>query len=128
MTIASTTRIGITSPHIFRDGNVDMDLVRRYAARAEALGYASLWTQERMTGDPPILDPITFLSYVAGHTTRVRLGVSVLVVPRHNPLHLAKQLASLDQMSGGRLNAGKVKYGRTESSVMGRGGLPCSKT
>ena len=106
MTIASTTRIGITSPHIFRDGNVDMDLVRRYAARAEALGYASLWTQERMTGDPPILDPITFLSYVAGHTTRVRLGVSVLVVPRHNPLHLAKQLASLDQMSGGRLIVG----------------------
>ncbi len=106
MTIASKTRIGIASPHIFADGNVDMDLVRRYAVRAEALGYASLWTQERVTGTQATLDPITFLSYVAGQTTRVRLGVSVFVLPRHNPVHLAKQLASLDQLSGGRLIVG----------------------
>ncbi len=106
MTIASKTRIGIASPHIFADGNVDMDLVRRYAVRAEALGYASLWTQERVTGTQTSLDPITFLSYLAGQTTRVRLGVSVFVLPRHNPVHLAKQLASLDQMSGGRLIVG----------------------
>ncbi len=106
MTIASKTRIGIASPHIFADGNVDMDLVRRYAARAEALGYASLWTQERVTGTQASLDPITFLSYLAGQTRSVRLGVSVFVVPRHNPVHLAKQLASLDQMSGGRLIVG----------------------
>ena len=106
MTIASKTRIGIASPHIFADGNVDMDLVRRYAVRAEALGYASLWTQERVTGTQASLDPITFLSYLAGQTSSVRLGVSVLVVPRHNPVHLAKQLASLDQLSGGRLIVG----------------------
>ena len=106
MAIASTTRIGIASPHIFEDGNVDMDLVRRYVARAEALGYASLWTQERVTGPQATLDTITFLSYVAGQTTRLRLGISVLVLPRHNPVHLAKQLASLDQMSGGRLIVG----------------------
>lgn len=106
MTIASKTRIGIASPHIFADGNVDMDLVRRYAVRAEALGYASLWTQERVTGTQTSLDPITFLSYLAGQTTRVRLGVSVFVLPRHNPVHLAKQLASLDQISGGRLIVG----------------------
>ena len=106
MTIASKTRIGIASPHIFADGNVDMDLVRRYAVRAEALGYASLWTQERVTGTQTSLDPITFLSYLAGQTTRVRLGVSVFVLPRHNPVHLAKQLASLDQLSGGRLIVG----------------------
>ena len=106
MTIASKTRIGIASPHIFADGRVDMDLVRRYAVRAEALGYASLWTQERVTGTQTTLDPITFLSYVAGQTRSVRLGVSVFVLPRHNPVHLAKQLASLDQISGGRLIVG----------------------
>lgn len=106
MTIASKTRIGIASPHIFADGNVDMALVRRYAVRAEALGYASLWTQERVTGTQTSLDPITFLSYLAGQTTRVRLGVSVFVLPRHNPVHLAKHLASLDQLSGGRLIVG----------------------
>jgi probable F420-dependent oxidoreductase len=106
MSIASRTRIGISSPHIFPDGTVDMALVRRYAARAEELGYASLWTQERVTGTPVVLDPIPFLSYLAGQTSRVRIGVSVLVLARHNVVHLAKHLASLDQMSGGRLIVG----------------------
>ena len=49
---------------------------------------------------------MTFLSYVAALTTRLRLGVSVLVLPRHNPIHLAKELAAIDQMSGGRLIVG----------------------
>jgi probable F420-dependent oxidoreductase len=106
MSIASRTRIGISSPHIFPDGTVDMALVRRYAARAEELGYSSLWTQERVTGTPVVLDPIPFLSYLAGQTTRARIGVSVLVLARHNVVHLAKHLASLDQMSGGRLIVG----------------------
>ncbi len=126
MTIASKTRIGIASPHIFADGNVDMDLVRRYAARAEALGYASLWTQERVTGPQSALDPITFLSYVAGQTARVRLGVSVLVVPRHNPVHLAKQLASLDRMSGGRLIVG-VGWGTSGAELPMDGMTPARR-
>ena len=106
MTIADRTRIGIATPHIFPGGTVDMDLVRRYVGRAEALGYASLWTQERVTGTPTVLDPVTFLSYIAGQTTKARLGASVFVLTRHNPVHLAKHLASIDQMSGGRLIVG----------------------
>jgi probable F420-dependent oxidoreductase len=88
------------------DGKVDMSLVGRYVRRAEELGYASLWTQERLTGAPTVIDPLSFLAYIAGQTTKARLGVSVVVLPRHNPIHLAKQTASIDQMSGGRLILG----------------------
>jgi probable F420-dependent oxidoreductase len=106
MAIADRTRIGISTPHIFMDSKVDMSLVGRYVRRAEELGYASLWTQERLTGAPTVIDPLSFLAYIAGQTTKARLGVSVVVLPRHNPIHLAKQTASIDQMSGGRLILG----------------------
>jgi probable F420-dependent oxidoreductase len=106
MSIADKSRVGIASPHMFADGAVDMDLVGRFVRRADELGYASLWTQERVTGRPTVLDPVTFLAYIAGQTTRPRIGVSVFVLPRHNPIHLAKQMASIDQMSGGRLIVG----------------------
>jgi probable F420-dependent oxidoreductase len=88
------------------DSKVDMSLVGRYVRRAEELGYSSLWTQERLTGAPTVIDPLSFLAYIAGQTTKARLGVSVVVLPRHNPIHLAKQTASIDQMSGGRLILG----------------------
>ena len=106
MSIADRTRIGIATPHIFPDGNVDMALASRFVHRAEELGYASLWTQERVTGNPTVLDPVTFLAYAAGQTSTARIGVSVLVLPRHNPIHLAKQMADIDQISGGRLILG----------------------
>ena len=106
MAISDRTRIGIATPHMFMNGTVDMDLVGRYVRRAEELGYASLWTQERLTGSPTVIDPMSFLAYIAGQTSKARLGVSVVVLPRHNPIHLAKQTASIDQMSGGRLILG----------------------
>jgi len=106
MAIVDRTRIGIATPHMFMDGTVDMELVNRYVRRAEELGYVSLWTQERLTGAPTVIDPLSFLAYIAGQTSRARLGVSVVVLPRHNPIHLAKQTASIDQMSGGRLILG----------------------
>ena len=58
MTIADRSRIGIASPHIFPDGQVDTALVRRFVRRAEEAGYASLWTQERVTGRPAALHPL----------------------------------------------------------------------
>ena len=106
MAIADRSRIGIASPHIFPDGRVDTALVRRFVRRAEEAGYASLWTQERVTGRPTTLHPLPFLAYIAGQTERARIGVSVLVLPRHSPVHLAKQVADIDQLSGGRLIVG----------------------
>jgi probable F420-dependent oxidoreductase len=95
------------------------------ARRAEALGYRALWTFQRLFypvvprdeyyGAPgaawpapfaSVMDPLTVLAFVAAHTRTVRLGVSVLIMPFYQPVVLAKQLATLDVLSGGRLDVG----------------------
>ena len=98
--------------------------IRAVAQTAERLGYDVLWTAEHIIfpqtiGTPypyggrfpypvtdPILDIVATLSYVAAITSRIRLGSSVLVLPYRNPLVLAKELASLDVLSEGRLLLG----------------------
>ncbi|MCI0437531.1 MAG: LLM class flavin-dependent oxidoreductase [Chloroflexi bacterium] len=112
MTMNSAVPCGIAAPQIFMDGVVDMGLVRAYARRAEELGYHSLWTQEQIIGNTPVLEPVNMLSYLAAVTERIRLGVAVLVLTTRNPVHLAKQLSTLDQMSSGRLIAGVALGGR----------------
>lgn len=72
-----------------------------YVEAVERLGFDSLWLSERLTGDAP--DPLVALAVAAGRTSRLKLGTSVLVVPGRNPVVLAKELASLDRLSGGRL-------------------------
>ena len=101
MTTTHTT-CGIELPQVFFDGPVDMEHIRKFAARAETLGYDSLWLQERIIGDFIMLEPVTLLSYVAAITTRLRLGTSVILLPLRNPIQLAKAYASLDTMSDGR--------------------------
>jgi probable F420-dependent oxidoreductase len=70
----------------------------------EQRGFDSLWLSERLTGPAP--DPLVALAVAAGRTRRLKLGTSVLVVPGRNPVVLAKELASLDRLSGGRLLPG----------------------
>jgi probable F420-dependent oxidoreductase len=70
----------------------------------EALRFDSLWLSERVSGDAP--DPIIGLSVAAGRTEKLKLGTSVQVLPGRNPALLAKELASLDVLSGGRLLPG----------------------
>lgn len=67
----------------------------------EEIGFDSLWLSERVTGDCP--DPVVGVAVAAGRTRGLKLGFSVLVVPGREPMRLAKQLASLDRLSGGRL-------------------------
>jgi probable F420-dependent oxidoreductase len=67
----------------------------------EARGFDSLWLSERLTGPAP--DPLVALAVAAGRTRTLKLGTSVLVVPGRNPVVLAKGLATLDRLSGGRL-------------------------
>ena len=93
---------GIELPQVFFDGPVDMDHIREFAARAETLGYDSLWLQERIVGDFPMLEPVTLLSYVAAITAKLKLGTSVILLPLRNPLQLAKAYSTLDVMSNGR--------------------------
>jgi probable F420-dependent oxidoreductase len=85
------------------------------ARRADELGYHSLWAFQRLLhpaeGDwgpmyRSVQDPIVSLAYVAAVTERARLGLAVVNAPFYPPILLAKQLSTLDQVSGGRLDAG----------------------
>jgi len=67
----------------------------------ERCRFDSLWLSERVSGGAP--DPLIGLAVAAGRTSRLKLGTSVLVVPGRNPAVLAKELASLDVLSGGRM-------------------------
>lgn len=103
---SATIPCGIAIPQSFIGAPIDVRLVREFLPRAEALGYDSLWVQEQIVGDVPILEPVTLLTYAAALTSKARLGTSVLLTVIRNPVQLAKSLASLDQLSNGRLIVG----------------------
>jgi probable F420-dependent oxidoreductase len=75
-----------------------------FARKAEALGFASLWTLDRVVYDN--LEPLTTLAAAASVTSRVRLGTSVMLLPLRDPVMTAKIVASLDLLSGGRVTLG----------------------
>ncbi|HWM79064.1 MAG TPA: LLM class F420-dependent oxidoreductase [Methylomirabilota bacterium] len=109
------------------------------AQRAEALGYHSLWVFQRMlypikpqNDYPPlpgqpwpksferVMDPLVSLAFVAAVTSRIRLGTSVLIMPYYTPVMLAKQLATLDVVSAGRLDVGLgLGWSRDEFDAVG---------
>ena len=98
---------GIGIPQHFFNGPVDVALIQRFVVKAEALGYHSLWVQDRAaSADFPILEPVSLLCYAAALTTRVRLGSSVIIAPVRDAPQLARALANIDQLSGGRLTVG----------------------
>ena len=91
------------------------DTIRRTARRAEELGYASLWTFQRLLypahgelgpSHRAVHDPVVLLAHVAGYTDRIGLGTATICAPFTAPALLAKMLTSLDVLSGGRLTAG----------------------
>jgi probable F420-dependent oxidoreductase len=67
----------------------------------ERLHFDSLWLSERLGGDAP--DPLVAMAFAAGRTTKLKFGMSVMVLPGRNPVVLAKELATLDRLSNGRL-------------------------
>src|SRR5260370_5602214 len=99
------TRIktAIAIPQTSLDGALSIAHIRDFLARAEALGYESAWVVERVLGAICALESVGLLTYAAAVTTRMRLGSAVLLTALRNPVHLAKSLATLDQLSGGRL-------------------------
>jgi probable F420-dependent oxidoreductase len=116
-------KLGFALPHV---GPVaTKENVRAVALEAEKLGYNSLWTLERTLmpvnpktiypGTPDgkldpqyerVLEPLGVLTYVAAITDRIRLGTSVINLPFYNPLMLGKRIATLDQLSDGRVTLG----------------------
>jgi alkanesulfonate monooxygenase SsuD/methylene tetrahydromethanopterin reductase-like flavin-dependent oxidoreductase (luciferase family) len=98
-------------------------LIRRFALQAEALGFADVWVSEHIilprTQFPrklPFYEPVLTLTWVAAVTERVRLGTSVLVLPMRHPIPLAKELATLQNLSEGRLILAPASAGSPPSS------------
>ena len=118
----------------------DPVLARSFAVAAEKVGFESLWTVEhvvvparyestypysptgKMPGrdDAPVPDPLVWLAFVAAATTTIRLATGILILPQRQPVVLAKELATLDVLSGGRVEFGVgVGWLREEFDALG---------
>src|SRR3954451_4689859 len=104
-------RFAISVPQVVADGSFDPAGMHAYLAQAEELGFDSAWTGEQVLGTLPLLSPVETLAYAAARTQRIRLGCAMVVSALHNPVHLAKTIASLDQLSRGRVEIGLVTGG-----------------
>ena len=91
------------------------ETLAQFARRADDLGYDSLWAFQRLlvpADEEPapvyrsVLDPLISLGFAAARTARIRLGVSIVNMPFVSPALLAKQAATIDVLSGGRLDLG----------------------
>ena len=91
-------------------GRADPSLLYRLAERAEDLGFHSIWVGDSLTARPRI-DALTTLAAVGARTSRVRLGTAIFLAALRHPVLLAYQLASLDWMTGGRIDLG-MGFGR----------------
>lgn len=102
------------------------------ARAAEAAGFESVWTGEHIVlpdpqvppspvpAETPFLDSAVALAYIAGQTKKVRLGTGIIILPQRNPVVLAKELASLDVLSEGRLIFGiGIGYLKPEFAAIG---------
>lgn len=104
---------GIAMPQIWAGPPEPAGALHPFLARAEALGYHSVWVQEQILGRAGTFEPVTLLSYAAALTRTLRLGTSTLITPLRSPVQLAKALATLDHLSGGRLIVGVGLGGTT---------------
>ncbi len=119
---------------------VEPEAACRLARAAEQAGFDSVWTVDHVVvpagyrstypydpsgrlpsgEDAPFPDPLVWLAFVARETRRIRLGTGILILPQRNPLVLAKQLATLDVLSGGRVTLGVgVGWLEEESRALG---------
>jgi probable F420-dependent oxidoreductase len=113
---------------LHRGGSADPEVLARRARRAEEVGFESLWVGDhialphsaRYPALEPRLEAVVALAFMAAVTTRVRLAVGVIVLPQRQPVLLAKQLASVDVLSNGRLIVGiGVGYEEAELRALG---------
>src|SRR6476620_4836134 len=111
-------KVGIALNMLTKEGRSDAEVFAEHMALgdlAEPLGFDSLWALEHhFTGYAMSPSPTQLLSYYAGRTKRITLGTAVIVLPWHDPIRVAEQIALLDVMSGGRCLFG---FGRGAASV-----------
>jgi probable F420-dependent oxidoreductase len=111
MTDSNELNLGVVLPPY-----ATIDQLRAAAETADASGIHSLWVTDRTVVDMPWMEALTMLGALAGITERVRIGTSVLVLPRRNPVFLAQALATVEHLSRGRLIAG---FGVGDPSITG---------
>lgn len=113
---------------LHRGGSADPGTLVRRARAAEAAGFEALWVGDHIAlpagaahpPEEPRLEALVALAYLAAVTSRVRLGIGVIVLPQRQPVLLAKQLTSVDVLSGGRLTVGVgVGYVEPELRALG---------
>jgi len=116
---------GVILPNFGRDSSPAR--IRATAETAEELGFHSVWATEHIVVGPEgvdpygrVYDPLVTLGWIAGWTERVGLGTSIVLAPLHNPFRLAKEVATLHELSGGRVTLGiGIGWHRDEFDFMG---------
>ena len=110
---AKALQFGVYLPNVGWDALPSPDDLAAYAVDAEQLGFDSVWVEDRLLHDQiGMLEAVTTLTFVAARTSKVKLGTSVLLLNLRNRLVLAKSLATLDYLCGGRLVIGASLGGR----------------
>ena len=105
-------KIGVCLPHY--GAGMEAHRMREFAQRVESLGFDSIWVTDHVIVPKALtivyrermLDPLAALSFLAGVTDRLTLGTSVIILPYRNPIIVAKEVASVDALSGGRVILG----------------------
>src|SRR5881397_733509 len=105
----------------------DVGVIRRTAEKADELVFHSVWTTEHIIVGPEgvdpygrVYDPFVTLGWIAGWTERIGLGTSIVLVPLHNPMHLAKQAATLAELRPGGVTLGvRMGWHMDEFEFMG---------
>jgi len=124
--VGGALKLGLYGLH--RGSSVDPDTLSRRARAAEVAGFESLWVGDHIAlpmsqddpPDQPRLEALVALTYLAACTVRARLVAGVIVLPQRQPVLLAKQLASIDALSRGRLTVGiGVGYMEAELRALG---------
>ena len=103
---APTCSFAIAVPQQVGPHGYDPAAVADYLRRAEELGFTGCWVSEQVVGTAPLLSPLEVLGMAAGCTRRMRLGTAALISVVRSPLHLAHSIATLDHLSGGRVELG----------------------
>jgi probable F420-dependent oxidoreductase len=112
-------RFAISIPQFYADGEFDPVAFRNFFAAAEQLPYDSAWAHESVLSSTAQLSPIETMTYAAACTERLRLGCAVFVSTLHSPVHLARSMATLDQLSGGRVDMGIGTGGQRPFAAFG---------
>ena len=110
--MARPTQMSVLVPtHFLGDLPAPADFIKWFQA-AEELGFSSVWILDRIYSPSKVPDAMTMLAWASAVTSRVRLGTAVLLLPHRHPILLAKEVSTLDYISGGRLDLGIGLGGR----------------